>query len=128
MRILVVEDTEDLGRLVEFTLRGDGHEVHWARDGKAFFEALAGAPPELVILDVGLPDASGLDLLRHLREKSATAATPVLMLTANSALEVMEAALDAGANSYLVKPFAPSVLRRRVAQLGNPPAAPEGSA
>jgi DNA-binding response OmpR family regulator len=68
-------------------------------------------------MDSGLPDASGLDLLRLLKTHPLGGRARLLMLTANSQLDVMTEALDCGADRYLVKPFPPKVLRRRVTQL-----------
>ena len=103
MRILVVEDTEDVGEAVVARFCKAGHSVDWQRDGAAADEMLGLQDFDLIILDVMLPSLDGVDLLRRLRARKI--ATPVLMLTARADIDDRISALDWGADDYLVKPF-----------------------
>ncbi|NNM78544.1 response regulator transcription factor [Sphingomonas sp. ID1715] len=103
MRILVVEDDDDLGDALLRQLRSDGHAVDWLRDGESADDVLRYQDYELVVLDIGLPGMSGSDLLQLMRARGTR--TPVLMLTARSNIEDRVSALDIGADDYLAKPF-----------------------
>ena len=110
-RILLVEDDPALGRGVARALSGPNAEVTLRESRASGLEALAEGPWDLVILDVNLPDGSGLDILRRARELSRT---PAILLTAND-LELDEVAgLEAGADDYITTPFSLAVLRARV--------------
>jgi len=103
MRILVVEDDPDLGSALLKRLRRDGHAVDLLADGQIAKEVLAYEDYQVVVLDIGLPSASGFEVLKSLRDRGST--TPVLMLTARSEIEDRVSALDVGADDYLAKPF-----------------------
>ena len=103
MRILVVEDDDDLGDAILRRLRGDGHAVDWLADGEAADDILRYQPYDLIILDVGLPGMDGFTLLRLLRERGIRCS--IMMLTARSDIEDRVTALDVGADDYLPKPF-----------------------
>lgn len=103
MRLLLVEDTDELAQSVLRFLRGEGHAVDHAPDLATAEAALAVAEYACVILDLGLPDGSGLDLLRARRK--AGDRTPVLIATARDQISDRIAGLDAGADDYVVKPF-----------------------
>jgi DNA-binding response OmpR family regulator len=103
MRLLVVEDDPLLGRGTQAGLEQAGFAADWVRDGLAADAALAATRFHAVVLDLGLPRLSGLELLARLRAKGDR--TPVLILTARDALEDRVKGLDAGADDYLVKPF-----------------------
>jgi len=103
MRILVVEDDSLLGDGIQAGLRQAGYSADWVRDGAAADTALAVEEYAAVVLDLGLPRVSGLELLRKLR--AAGNAVPVLILTARDAVPDRVAGLDAGADDYMVKPF-----------------------
>ncbi len=103
MRILVVEDDSLLGDGIQAGLRQAGYSADWVRDGAAADTALAVEEYAAVVLDLGLPRVSGLELLRKLRV--AGNAVPVLILTARDAVPDRVAGLDAGADDYMVKPF-----------------------
>lgn len=111
MRLLLIEDNPRLGSLIRDGLTKDGLTVDWQQtleDGEA---TLAAAAFDLVLLDLGLPDGDGLDLIRHLRRASDT--IPILVLTARGGLSDRITGLDAGADDYLVKPFDISELSAR---------------
>lgn len=103
MRILVIEDDEDLADALVRRLRRIGHAVDWQHDGLSAGGVLEYERFDLVVLDVGLPRLSGIDLLRRLRDRGDR--TPVLMLTARADIEDRVHALDIGADDYLAKPF-----------------------
>ena len=102
MRALVVEDDPLLGDALAVGLRQRGYAVDWVRDGLAAEAALQAEPFAAVVLDLGLPRLSGLDLLRRRRATGDT--TPVLILTARDAVAERVQGLDAGADDYVVKP------------------------
>lgn len=103
MRILVVEDTEDLADAVIDSLRSLGHAVDWAADGHQAEELLRTETYQLIILDVMLPGPDGQTLLRQLRRGGNR--TPVLVTTARSQIDTKIHLLDLGADDYIVKPF-----------------------
>ncbi|QWF83139.1 response regulator transcription factor [Amycolatopsis sp. CA-230715] len=110
--ILVVEDSARLGAFVEKGLRAHGFTTQWARTGATgLAEALTGAH-DLVVLDLGLPDLDGTDLLRALRAAGRT--TPVVILTARDSVVDRIAGLSGGADDYLSKPFAFEELLARI--------------
>lgn len=102
MRVLVVEDDALLGDALQAGLRQAGFAVDWLRDGRSAWHALRSEPFAAVVLDLGLPSLSGLELLQRLRAERH--AVPVLILTARDAIPDRIAGLDAGADDYLVKP------------------------
>jgi DNA-binding response OmpR family regulator len=103
MRVLIVEDDRMIGESLREALRGHGFAADWVRDGRAADAVLASERFDAVLLDLGLPQRSGLDVLRALRARGD--ATPVIVVTARDALADKVAGLDAGADDYLVKPF-----------------------
>jgi two-component system phosphate regulon response regulator PhoB len=112
--ILLVEDDPDIRELVAYKLTRGGFEVVEAADGFAALQAARTRPPDAVILDMGLPRLSGIEVCRELRAAPATAAVPIIMLTGAVRLQELEQAYAAGASDYLVKPFSPRELQRRV--------------
>jgi two-component system KDP operon response regulator KdpE len=124
-RILVVDDEPALLRILTVAIEARGFEVRAALTGTAAVELLAEHPPDAVILDLGLPDVDGLDLLRRIRTWSEM---PIVVLTAEGAEERKVAALDDGADDYVTKPFStPELLARLRAALRSrrPPEQPE---
>jgi two-component system response regulator MprA len=115
MRILVVDDDPAVSGALNRALRLEGYEVSVAADGPPALEEIAIRPPDAVILDIGLPTSDGLDVCRRLR--AADNDTPVLMLTARDAINDRVQGLDAGADDYLVKPFALAELLARLRAL-----------
>ncbi|WP_042399588.1 response regulator transcription factor [Streptacidiphilus carbonis] len=103
-RVLVVDDDAAIRRSLERGLRLSGFTVALAAGGLAALDALTQAPPDVLVLDVSMPDLSGTDVCRRLRDRGDE--TPVLMLSALDQLEDRLAGLQAGADDYLVKPFA----------------------
>ncbi|AYM96245.1 response regulator [Acidovorax sp. 1608163] len=109
--ILIVEDEADIRRFVRLTLETEGHTVHEAATLQRGLIEAGTRRPDLVVLDLGLPDGDGVDLIRDLRTWSAM---PIIVLSARSAEASKIAALDAGADDYLVKPFGSGELMARV--------------
>ncbi len=103
MRILLVEDDAMVGESLREALRRQGLAADWVRDARAAEAVLSSEGFDAVLLDLGLPDRSGLEVLRGLRARGQ--GTPVIVLTARDALGDKVAGLDAGADDYLVKPF-----------------------
>lgn len=103
MRVLVVDDEPMLGDLLSTALRYEGWQVETALNGRTAVRTATSLDPDVVVLDVMLPDMSGLDVLRRLRE--ARPRIPVLFLTARDAVEDRIAGLTAGGDDYVTKPF-----------------------
>ncbi|MEO6958912.1 MAG: response regulator [Burkholderiaceae bacterium] len=115
MRLLLVEDDSILGNGIEVGLKQAGFAVDWARDGHAAQLALQTTDYELVVLDLGLPRVSGMDVLQQLRRKGSD--LPVLLLTARDTVRDRVVGLEAGADDYLVKPFDLAELVARIRAL-----------
>jgi DNA-binding response OmpR family regulator len=115
MRILLVEDDPMIGTAVLDVLRSENYAVDWVRDGLAADSALTSEKYDLVLLDLGLPKADGLHVLRSLRARRDT--VPVLVATARDAVGDRVAGLDAGADDYIVKPYDTDELLARVRAL-----------
>jgi DNA-binding response OmpR family regulator len=113
-RVLVVDDDADIRELVAFKLEQAGFEVTAAADGQLGLDAALRGRPDLVLLDLMLPKLSGLEVCRRLREDPATAATPVILLTAKAQEADVQRAFSAGADDYVVKPFSPRELVTKV--------------
>ena len=114
-RILVVDDDPPLRRMLARTLNAEGYEVTLAADGGAALLATERAAPDVIVLDVAMPAMDGLSVTRRLRDRGL--GTPILMLTARDAVVDRVAGLEAGADDYLVKPFAVAELVARVRAL-----------
>ncbi|MCR4302913.1 MAG: response regulator transcription factor [Gallionella sp.] len=128
MRVLLVEDDALLGDALQAGLRQSGYAVDWMKDGAAADQALLTEPYAAVVLDLGLPRLSGLEVLRRLRSRNSQTQTqtqtqkqnvriPVLILTAMDAVDDRIKGLDAGADDYLVKPFDMGELAARLRAL-----------
>jgi two-component system response regulator QseB len=115
MRLLLVEDDAMIGASVQSGLRQEGYSVDWVRDGAAAELALANRVHEMILLDLGLPRKTGLELLGSLRRKGL--ALPVLVITARDSVADRVKGLDAGADDYLVKPFDLDELSARIRAL-----------
>ena len=110
-RILLVEDEEKLARMVELELRYEGYEVSKAFDGRSGLEEALSGSYDLVLLDIMLPQLSGMEVLRRLRRESDL---PVIMLTARDSVIDKVSGLDSGADDYITKPFAIEELLARI--------------
>jgi two-component system response regulator ArlR len=110
-KILLIEDEEKLARFVELELSYEGYRVTKAFDGRRGLELAESGEFDLVLLDIMLPELSGMEVLRRIRRKSSI---PVIMLTARDSIEDKVAGLDRGADDYLTKPFAIEELLARI--------------
>ena len=99
-QILIVEDTADIREVLEITLTDEGYEVEAAADGAEAFSLLESFNPDVILLDVHLPDISGLEILKKLRQ---TRTVPVLMFTSSGDSSAVREAIDAGATDYVLK-------------------------
>jgi two-component system phosphate regulon response regulator PhoB len=113
-RILVVEDERPLQQLLKYNLRAAGYEVQQAFDGEEALLLSGEDPPDLILLDWMLPGLSGIELCRRLRRRPATAAIPIVMLTARGEEADRLRGLETGADDYVTKPFSMAELIARI--------------
>jgi len=123
-RVLVIDDEPQIRKFLDISLRAQGYQVELAADGEDGLAALATHGADLVILDIGLPDRDGHEVLRDVRQWSQV---PVIMLTVRADEAGKVAALDGGANDYVTKPFGVQELMARVRRLLRAHAAPAES-
>ena len=116
-RILVVDDEPDTLELIEFNLRSAGYDISTAEDGAEAIRKARQVAPDLIILDVMLPELDGLEVCKLLRADPATSRIPILMLTAKAAEVDRILGLELGAKDYVTKPFSPRELLLRVRNL-----------
>jgi len=112
--VLVVEDEEDIRKLLSYTLLKEGYEVAGVASGEEALASAESQPPDLVLLDLMLPGVDGLTVCRKLRGSPRTAGAAIVMLTAKGEEADVVAGLNAGANDYITKPFSRNVLIARV--------------
>jgi two-component system phosphate regulon response regulator PhoB len=112
--VLVADDDPDIRQLLAFKLEQEGHEVHAVADGEAALRAIGDLDPDIVLLDVMMPRRTGLEVCEALRADPATAALPVILLTAKAQEADLERGFTSGADDYIVKPFSPRELATRV--------------
>ncbi|CAH5611793.1 Swarming motility regulation protein RssB, partial [Enterobacter cloacae] len=115
VKILLIEDDLDLGNGVRIALADQGLDVIWVRRKEDALHQLAVCAPELILLDLGLPDGDGMSLMAYVRQQLK--GIPVIILTARGTLQDRLSGLDAGADDYLVKPFVLAELLARVRAL-----------
>ena len=120
MRILIAEDEKDLNRIISSRLEGEQYSVDSCFNGEEALDYLASAEYDAVVLDIMMPVMDGLTVLRKMRQRNDS--TPVILLTAKDSIEDRVKGLDAGANDYLVKPFAYEELSARIRVLLRKPA------
>ena len=116
-RVLVVEDDSDIADLMRRYLQKGGFEVDVRTSGRDALGAIASQPPDVLVLDVMLPQVSGLDICRTVRASEKTALLPIIMVTARADEAERIAGLDLGADDYIGKPFSPGELVARVRAL-----------
>src|SRR5438132_9266777 len=116
-KILIVDDEPEAVELVEFNLKQAGYDVASAVDGAEALKKTRALLPSLIVLDVMLPELDGLEVCRMLRRDPATAAIPIIMLTAKAAEIDRVLGLELGADDYITKPFSPRELILRVKKI-----------
>jgi two-component system phosphate regulon response regulator PhoB len=116
-KILIVDDEPDAVELVEFNLKSAGFEVVTAGDGNEALKKARASLPDLVVLDLMLPEVDGLEVCKILRRDPATSAIPIIMLTAKAAEIDRVLGLELGADDYITKPFSPRELVLRIKNL-----------
>ncbi|OPX83038.1 MAG: Alkaline phosphatase synthesis transcriptional regulatory protein PhoP [Pelotomaculum sp. PtaB.Bin013] len=113
-RILVVEDEKNILELVRFNLERDGYQVLTALDGVKGLEIARNEAPDLILLDVMLPEMDGLEVCQELRRDTATKSIPIIMLSARAEELDRMLGLEMGADDYVTKPFSPRELSARI--------------
>jgi len=113
-RVLIVEDEPDIRDLLVFHLEREGYQVTQCRSGAEALRVARATPPDLVLLDLMLPEMDGLEVCRRLRQEPATQALPIVMLTARGDEVDRVLGLELGADDYVVKPFSPRELVARI--------------
>ena len=116
-KILIVDDEPDVLELISFNLKGAGFDVVTAADGAEALKKARLTAPDLIVLDLMLPEVNGLEVCKLLRRDPATAGTPVIMLTAKASEIDRVLGLELGADDYITKPFSPRELVLRVRKL-----------
>lgn len=113
-RILIAEDEPDIRELVAFTLRFAGHEVNTTSNGEEALQVASQTVPDLVLMDVRMPRMTGYDACRAMKADPSLKDIPIVFLSAKGQDAEIQTGLDAGAEEYLLKPFAPDQLVERV--------------
>jgi DNA-binding response OmpR family regulator len=117
VRVLIADDEPNIVTALEFLLRGRGYEVDVARNGAEALERIRATRPDLVLLDVMMPEKSGYDVCREIRRHPELARTKVVMLSAKGSQADMGKGVDAGADLYITKPFSNRELLERIGEL-----------
>jgi DNA-binding response OmpR family regulator len=115
--VLVADDEDDIRSLVSFRLKRAGYDVITAADGEEALVLATTRLPDLVVLDMMMPKATGLEVTRSMREQSTTKDIPIILLTARAQEADVARGFDAGADDYVKKPFSPQDLQARVQAL-----------
>lgn len=113
-RILVVDDEEDILKLVDYNLSKEGYKVTCVETGERAFVEIKQSTPDLIVLDLMLPGVDGLDVCRRLKMDASTSKIPIIMLTAKGEEADIVTGLELGADDYITKPFSPRVLVARI--------------
>jgi CheY-like chemotaxis protein len=115
--ILVAEDERDIRELINFTLMFAGHTVTTAANGVEAVELVANITPDLIMMDVRMPRMTGYEACRQIKAMEKMKDVPVVFLSAKGQDEEIQTGIDAGAAAYILKPFAPEELSRRVGEI-----------
>lgn len=113
-RVLIVEDEADIANLIQFHIAREGYTAQIAASGRLALEAVEQNKPDLIILDIMLPDLDGLEVCRKIKRSPDTATIPILMVSARGEESDIVVGLELGAEDYVTKPFSPRVLMARV--------------
>ncbi len=115
--ILVAEDERDIRELIHFTLMFAGHQVTQASNGAEAVELAVQVKPDLIMMDVRMPKMTGYEACRQIKQNEAIKHIPVVFLSAKGQDEEVQTGLQVGATAYILKPFAPEELTRRIAEI-----------
>lgn len=115
--ILIVDDDDDLRAMVEVILTGRGYRVVGASSGAQAYAVAVVETPDLILMDIGMPDVDGLSTVWRMRENSTLVEVPVVIITAYDSYDLRSEAASAGCKGYLTKPFEPNQLRDVVQQI-----------
>jgi DNA-binding response OmpR family regulator len=121
-KILIAEDEPDIRKLIKFTLEYAGHQVIVTQNGTEVLEnaqemAEKNQPPDLIILDVRMPRMTGYEVCKRIKEIDKLASVPVVFLSAKGQEAEIQTGMEVGATAYIVKPFAPDQLTKKIAEL-----------
>lgn len=116
-RILVADDDPDIRQLVIYSLLDEGHDVEVASNGQEAIDQVVASPPELMVLDIMMPEVDGFSVLRELGTRGLLVETRVLVLTAEGSERDWKEAFDLGADRYMTKPFDPDEIVRTIAEM-----------
>lgn len=116
-KILIAEDERDIRELITFTLRYAGHEVHQATNGEEALNLARDVIPDLILMDVRMPKMTGYEACRHMKADAKLKNVPVVFLSAKGQETEIQTGLEVGATDYILKPFAPDQLIKRVSEI-----------
>ncbi|MBZ0314992.1 MAG: response regulator [Anaerolineae bacterium] len=116
-KILIAEDERDIRDLIEFTLKFAGHEVVKAANGAEAVELAPTVMPDLIMMDVRMPKMTGYEACKAIKEIESVKHVPVVFLSAKGQESEIDIGLEAGAFEYILKPFSPELLTRRIAEI-----------
>lgn len=116
-KLLIAEDERDIRELITFTLRYAGHEVHQATNGEEALNMAKELVPDLILMDVRMPKMTGYEACRHIKAEDKLKNIPVVFLSAKGQETEIQTGLDVGATDYILKPFAPDQLIKRVSEI-----------
>lgn len=118
MRILIIEDSDSIRKMIEALVAARGHAVEAVPTGAKGIEAATARAPDMILLDLNLPGSlDGFDVCTRLRADESTKNVPILIITAMDDAQSKQRALDAGANAYYTKPFSPTALLKEIEKL-----------
>lgn len=116
-KILVAEDEQDIQELIEFTLRYGGYDVICASNGEEAYDTARKKLPDLILLDIRMPVLSGIDACKLLKSDPLTKHVPIVFLSAKGQKSEIKEGFEAGAVDYLLKPFSPEELNKRLKEI-----------
>lgn len=116
-KILIAEDEPDIRELITLTLQFSGYDVVSAKDGAEAVDAARNDSFDLILMDVRMPRMTGYEACRILRESDTTKEIPIIFLSAKGQESEVKAGIDAGADDYILKPFAPDMLTRKIQEV-----------
>ena len=120
-RILIIDDEPDVLKLAAFRLKRWGYEILTANDGQTGLEIIENERPDLVLLDLRLPNLDGVDVCRQVKNNEALKHIPIILFTATADIAVAETAKQVGADGYIVKPFEPEQLLEKIQSVAGEP-------